>query len=89
MTWRDRANTVLAGLFIVGKPAPSKKELFAAYPFNEREYTPYKVWLEQIKRWRVAHAAGRNLPADMGPSAAKKRKVERLADRDTNQGRLL
>jgi hypothetical protein len=24
--------------------------LFDAYPFGERKYTPYKIWLDEIKR---------------------------------------
>ena len=51
MSWRDYADEVLRPLFAGGR-TPTTKELFDAYPFNERQYTPYKIWLEQIKRWK-------------------------------------
>ncbi len=86
-TWRDRADITLSTLFIVGHSAPTQQEVFDAYPFGERAYTPYKVWLEQVKRWKVAHAAGRNQPGDMGPKA-KQRKVERAANKDVSQENL-
>lgn len=88
MSWRDSANEVLAQLFVVGRAPPTKQQLFDAYPFGERNYTPYKVWLEQIKRWKLAHTAGRSTPRDMGP-AARARKREKLANQDKHQGKLL
>lgn len=87
-SWRDVADDVLATLFIAGKPAPTPDEVFEAYPFGMREYTPYRVWLEQIKRWKAAHAAGRQEPAQKA-RGAKARKREKAANRDASQGKLL
>ena len=53
LTWRDLADRTLAPLFADGH-TPTKQELFDAYPFGMRKYTPYKIWLEQVKRWREA-----------------------------------
>jgi len=27
-----------------------KRKIFDAYPFGERRYTPYKIWLEEVHR---------------------------------------
>lgn len=47
--WRLAANEVLVPLYAGGR-TPSAKELQDAYPFTMRKYTPYKIWLEQV-RW--------------------------------------
>ncbi|MFC1996974.1 hypothetical protein ACFLXI_05125 [Chloroflexota bacterium] len=31
------------------EPDQLKKALFEAYPFGERKYWPYKVWLDEIQ----------------------------------------
>ena len=51
-TWRGAADRILARLFI-DLPEPTKKEIYDAYPFGERAYWPYKVWLQQVKWWRA------------------------------------
>lgn len=51
-SWRAHANQVLADLFADGH-VPTKAEIFNAYPFGMREYTPYKIWLEQVKWWQA------------------------------------
>lgn len=56
MTWRDKARPVIERVLreTVGKP---EKEIRAAlrdaYPFGERQYHPYKVWLDEIRRQRT------------------------------------
>src|SRR3990167_983365 len=52
-TWRERTDYVLARLFDNGNFTPSPKEIFDAYPFGMRHYTPYKIWLEQVKWWKA------------------------------------
>jgi hypothetical protein len=86
MSWRDSANEVLATLFIIGQPAPTKQQLFDAYPFGMRKYTPYKVWLEQVREWKKAWAKGLSHP-DARRQVAKSR-AER-ANADASTGRLL
>lgn len=46
-TWRDSANRYLLPLFLDGRQ-PTRKEIKDAYPFGQRKYHPYKVWLEQV-----------------------------------------
>ncbi|HXH05395.1 MAG TPA: hypothetical protein VNI83_02275 [Vicinamibacterales bacterium] len=57
LRWRDRADKVLRELFLAPdgtrrEPPPTAAEIRDAYPFGMRKYTPYKVWLEQVKRWQ-------------------------------------
>lgn len=52
-SWREWADSVLRELWqecAKQGRAPSKQEIYDAYPFGMREYTPYKVWLEEV-RW--------------------------------------
>lgn len=52
MTWRDKARQVIAAVIAeVGTDDPGKlkRALFDAYPFGERQYHPYKIWLDEIK----------------------------------------
>jgi hypothetical protein len=54
-SWRMRARPIVAQVLhdTKGKPeAEIKKALFDAYPFGMRQYTPYKIWLDEIKRQR-------------------------------------
>lgn len=50
MRWRDLADDVLRYLYADGHQ-PTAQEIFDAYPFGMRAYTPYKIWLEQVKWW--------------------------------------
>lgn len=80
-TWRAAADRVLATLFVLGQPAPTKEQIRDAYPFGERAYWPYKVWLARVKAWRLTHAKGLRNPVDP-PRVVAKRNAE-TADRET------
>ena len=49
--WAVEAEKILAPLFAEGQE-PTWVELRDAYPFGERKYWPYKVWLDAIYRWQ-------------------------------------
>jgi hypothetical protein len=55
ISWRDRARTIIARVL---KETAEKTEreirvaLFAAYPFGQRQYHPYKIWCDEIQRQR-------------------------------------
>jgi hypothetical protein len=54
-TWRDIAAPIIHKVLAKYKAASEKeirKALREAYPFGEREYWPYKVWLDEIRRQR-------------------------------------
>jgi len=55
LSWRDRARLVIVQVLRANEGQPDdviKKALFDAYPFGERRYTPYKTWLNEIRRQR-------------------------------------
>jgi len=50
-TWRDSARPIIAKVLEDHKdsePKERQKALKEAYPFGERKYHPYKVWLNEI-----------------------------------------
>lgn len=52
-SWRDVAAPIIRRVILeVGRDDEKKlrKALREAYPFGERAYTPYKIWLDEIKR---------------------------------------
>lgn len=54
-SWRDIARPIIARVLLETKDKTEqeiKKALFDAYPFGERRYHPYKVWLDEIRRQR-------------------------------------
>lgn len=55
MSWRERAAPIIWRVLDANK-GKSKEEidkaLFDAYPFGERKYHPYKIWLDEIRRQR-------------------------------------
>lgn len=54
-TWRETAARIVEAVLCRthGQPeAVIKKALFDAYPYGERRYHPYKVWLSEIRRQR-------------------------------------
>lgn len=51
-TWRDTARPIIAKVLEenAGKDeAVIKKALYDAYPFGQRQYHPYRIWLDEIK----------------------------------------
>ena len=51
-TWRDAARPIIANVIREHgrEDTPElRKALFDAYPFGQRKYWPYQVWLDEIK----------------------------------------
>lgn len=51
-TWRDSARPIIVNVLKENQGKPEKeikKALYEAYPFGERNYHPYKIWLDEIK----------------------------------------
>jgi len=62
-SWRTRAAPIIRQVLAVtqGKPEQEiRAALRAAYPFGERKYYPYDVWLDEIKRQRGTKPALRD-----------------------------
>lgn len=63
MNWRETAGPIIAEVLAANKGADEKtirKALFDAYPFGQRKYHPYKIWLDEIarqrgKKWPIGH----------------------------------
>lgn len=61
--WRSQAAPIIQKVLLENRgrdEAEVRKLLSAAYPFGERKYHPYKIWLDEIKRqtgklWPVGH----------------------------------
>lgn len=61
--WRLAARPIIQKIILDNKGKPEneiRKLISAAYPFNERKYHPYKVWLNEVNRqlgkiWPVGH----------------------------------
>lgn len=57
MSWRESARRVIEPILAMAQAdgwdeGRIKRALFDAYPFGMRKYTPYKIWLDEIKRCR-------------------------------------
>jgi hypothetical protein len=53
MNWRDKAQRTIAQVRRdnpTATPEQMDKLLFDAYPFGQRKYHPYKIWLEEVKK---------------------------------------
>ena len=53
MRWRDIAQDVIRNVVRrVGTEdkAALKKALFDAYPFGQRQYYPYRIWCEEVRK---------------------------------------
>jgi hypothetical protein len=51
-TWRDAARPIIRQVLANNKGKDEKEirqALREAYPFGERKYHPYKIWLDEIK----------------------------------------
>lgn len=52
MAWRDYARPIIQKVLKENQGQDEKsirKALKEAYPFGERKYHPYKIWLDEIK----------------------------------------
>jgi len=50
-SWRDIAAPIIRQVLALGlETKAQRKALHAAYPFGERKYHPYKIWLDEISR---------------------------------------
>lgn len=64
-TWRDYARPVIAEVIAQNEDksaADLRKLISAEYPFGEREYHPYKIWLSEAKKQLHDLAIKRNPP---------------------------
>ena len=55
ITWRQDAAPVIRRILFetAGKPESEiKQALYDAYPYGERKYHPYKIWLDEIRAQR-------------------------------------
>ena len=63
--WRARAQAVIAKV-MAAHPGVSedvlRKRISEAYPFGERAYHPYKIWLDEVKRTFERHTTAVPLP---------------------------
>jgi len=53
--WRVRAAPIIAAVLAENAGASEselRKALRSAYPFGERQYHPYKIWLDEVNRQR-------------------------------------
>jgi len=52
-SWRDRAIEYLRVALVtyeqLGRPESFKKFARPFYPFGERAYTPYRIWLQEVR----------------------------------------
>lgn len=51
--WREISRTIISATIArvgLDRPYELKQALHDAYPFGERAYHPYKIWLSEIKR---------------------------------------
>lgn len=61
MSWRDYARPIITQVLKETKGQDEKairKALKEAYPFGERKYHPYKIWLDEIKVQRGLRTFG-------------------------------
>ena len=66
-TWRDRARPIIQQVLrdTVGKDEKEiRKALYDAYPFGQRKYHPYKIWLDEIRVQRKLKKTGKTLYED-------------------------
>lgn len=59
MSWRAKAIPIVRAVLAetAGKSETEiSTALFEAYPFGQRQYYPYKIWLDEIRRQRGTKA---------------------------------
>lgn len=87
-SWRENTNYHLAVVFAelkregITDADEINRRIYEAYPFGERNYFPYKVWLEQVKKWKAGYAMGLRGPT--GQDAPPRKHVN-----DPAQGSLI
>ena len=55
MSWRDSARPIISKVLHETQgmaPREIDAAIFDAYPFGQRRYHPYKIWLDEVKRQR-------------------------------------
>ena len=71
MSWRDEAKAVIdrvdASLRFDATYEERAAALFAAYPFGERKYTPYKTWLQERRKYLTKYSPEPAGPLDARP----------------------
>ena len=63
--WRNKAAPIIARVLVQTKGQGEDaiaKALYDAYPFGERRYHPYKVWLDEIRKQRGGKS--KKVPSD-------------------------
>ena len=53
MSWRTSARIIIRGVISeVGRADDRflRRKISEAYPFGERKYHPYKIWLDEVKK---------------------------------------
>ena len=56
--WREHAAPIIFKVIQENQGIPEKemrKKISAKYPFGERAYHPYKIWLSEVKNQLQAH----------------------------------
>jgi hypothetical protein len=61
-TWRDIAKPIISEVLALHpKQGPEqRKALVEAYPFGQRQYHPYKVWCDEIRKQKAQIARREN-----------------------------
>lgn len=70
-TWREYARPIIAEVLKTTEGQTEKeirKALRDAYPFGERRYHPYKVWLDEIKVQRGQKKFGKTHNIESDPN---------------------
>lgn len=65
MTWRDDCRPIIAKVLAENRLKSEKeikKALYDAYPYGERKYHPYKIWLDEIKIQTGKKISKREIP---------------------------
>lgn len=69
-TWRDSCKGIIHDVLKDSEGKTEKeirKALSDAYPFGERKYHPYKIWLDEIKRQRGLKKVKRAMDIESHP----------------------
>ena len=70
-TWRDGCKPIIHKVLKENEGKTDKeirKALLEAYPFGERAYHPYKIWLDEIKVQRGLKRTKQQVNLDNQPS---------------------